>query len=82
LYVLARASGRENRLVHISSDSVIAVKENTAVSFYRPKYVSCIGNSTVRSLYINALFHHLHDITPINVNSLLCSIRQEESSPK
>jgi hypothetical protein len=41
-----------------------------------------LGTTSLDTLYINALFHHLRRITPINVSSLLCSTRQEELSPK
>ncbi len=33
----------------------------------QPNYISCIGNSTsIRSLYINAMFHPSRRFTPIN----------------
>jgi hypothetical protein len=35
----------------------------------------------VRSLYINAFFHHSRGITPINVYFLLCLVRQEGFNP-
>jgi hypothetical protein len=63
--VLARVSGRKNRLVHISSDLVIAVKENTTVYVLQTKLrFLYMKFDIVRSLYINALVH-LPCITPI-----------------
>jgi hypothetical protein len=46
--VLAWASGRESRLVHISSDLVIAVEENTAVFVLQTKlrFHFPVGNLT------------------------------------
>jgi hypothetical protein len=42
----------------------------------QPNYVSCIGNSTsIRSLYINASFHHLCRFTPIN-HQLITSLQE------
>jgi hypothetical protein len=73
---------QKNRLVHISSDLVIAVKENTAVHALQTELRFLYWKFVVaRSLSINALFHHLPRITYTNVSSLLCSIIQEESSP-
>jgi hypothetical protein len=80
--VLALASGRENRLVHISSDSVMAVKEKMTVFVLQTKLRFLYWKFNIVRDDINPSVHPLCRITPISVSSLLRSIRQEESSPK
>jgi membrane protein YdbS with pleckstrin-like domain len=69
--VLARASTRKNCLVHISADSVIVVKEKTAVFVLQTKFRFLHWKfNIIKSLYIvKASFHHLHRTTPMNVSS-------------
>jgi hypothetical protein len=83
LEVLAKASRRKNHLVHISSDLVTAVKENTAVFVLQTKLRILYWKfDIVRSLYINASFITRVILLLSFLNSLLCSTKQEEDSPK
>jgi hypothetical protein len=76
--VPARASGRKNRLVRISDDSIRSEREHGCFVLQTESRFLYWKFDIVRSLYINASFHHLHCITPINANSLLRSMKQEE----
>jgi hypothetical protein len=64
--VLAWGSRRENRLVHIRRDLMVAMKDDKAVCDLQTKLRFLYWKSDAdRSLYINALICHLHHFTPI-----------------
>jgi hypothetical protein len=59
--VLAWASGRKNRLVHISKDLVIIVKENTAVFVSQTKLRFLYWKFNIMRLFTSMhCFHHTH----------------------
>ncbi len=69
--------------MHLRLYVVIAMTENMAVYVLQTEFRFLYWKfDIVRSLYINASFHHLHCVSSINVYSFLCLTRQEESSPK
>jgi hypothetical protein len=88
---MAQASGRENRLVvhQVGAHQeriLIAMKENMAVSIYRPNYkqfiVLCVGKLDILRFFtsIASFMIRVVSLLPF-VNFLLCSKGQEESSP-
>jgi hypothetical protein len=66
---------------------LIAMKENTAVMIYEPNYksfiVSCVVKFDIMRFFTSFASFIIRVVSLLSfVNSLLCSKKQEESSPK